>query len=260
MGATAAPRAPRYALRANASLEPQIQVDSVLARDPNCLAMNVTLVLPVKNEEQTIAGVLEASKPYVDHILVVDGHSTDRTRQIAAEFGSEVILDRGRGKGDAIRTAIDRSDAGVLVFMDGDGSHEPADIPRLVAPITDGQADFVLASRMTGGSDELHGDFNNFVRMIGGAFLSLCINWRWGTRITDSLNGFRAVRCDVGRTLGLTADDFDIEHEMILKVLKKGYRLIEVPSHEYQRKGGASKLPTFGRGYKFLWRLAREIW
>jgi glycosyltransferase involved in cell wall biosynthesis len=222
--------------------------------------MQVTLVLPVKNEEATLGDVLLASKPYVDHIVVVDGHSHDRTRSIALELGASVLLDRGRGKGDAIRTAIERAPGDVLVFMDGDGSHEPSDIPRVVAPILDGAADFVLASRMLGGSDELHGDLNNFVRMVGGAFLSLCINWRWGTRVTDALNGFRAIRADSGRALGLRADDFDIEHEMVLKVLKRGYRLAEVASHEYCRKGGASKLPTFRRGHKFLWRLMLEIW
>ena len=225
-----------------------------------CQLMEVTLVIPVKNEGETIRSVLAASLPHVSKIVVVDGHSTDATRSIAEQMGAIVLMDEGRGKGNAIRMAIAQAPGDILVFMDGDGSHEPADIPRMVAPILEGRADFVLASRMTGGSDELHGTFNNFIRMIGGAFISLCINWRWGSSITDALNGFRAVRKEFARGLGLLADDFDIEHEMILKALKKGGRLVEVPSHEYQRKGGSSKLPTFRRAHKFFWRLFRDLW
>jgi hypothetical protein len=76
--------------------------------------------------------------------------------------------------------------------------------------------------------------------------------------LTDIQNGFRAIRKEVASKLGLEADDFDIEEEMVIKALKKGYRVSEVPSHEYERKWGKSKLSTW-KGWKFVWRLFVEL-
>ena len=88
----------------------------------------------------------------------------------------------------------------------------------------------------------------------------MAISWRFNQEVTDCLNGFRAVRRDLGLSLGLKADDFDVEHEMVMKALKKGLRVGEVASHEYARQGGASKLPTFKKAHKFILRLFREWW
>ena len=119
-----------------------------------------------------------------------------------------------------------------------DQSHDPDDIPRLVAPILDGTADHVSGSRMRGGSDELHGTAEELVRLYGSTLITLGINLRFGTALTDSQNGFRAIRRDVALDLDLREDITTIEQEMIVKTLRKGYRLVEVPAHEYRRRHG----------------------
>lgn len=211
----------------------------------------ISLVLPAKNEEASIQEILNNSKPFVDEILLVDGHSTDGTREAAEQAGARVVLDRGKGKGDGIRVGIREATGEVLVFMDADGSHDPKDIPRLVQPILDEKADMVIGSRMTGGSDELHGDIGRFIRMTGSHILLLVINYRWNVRLTDCQNGFRAIRTDVARSLNLQEDAHTIEEEMVMKCLRKKYRIHEIPSHEYARKYGTSTLQLSRTWHKF---------
>ena len=136
-------------------------------------AARATVVIPAKDEEGIVGSIIDACRPHADEILVVDGHSRDRTRDIAVEHGARVIEDNGRGKGDALRVAIAAATTEIVVFIDADGSHEPADIPRLVEPIRAGRADLVIASRGKGGSDELHGTLEQLIRYIGSQLIMM---------------------------------------------------------------------------------------
>lgn len=220
--------------------------------------IKISGVVLAKDEEETIGAVLRRMKPMVDELLVVDGHSRDRTREIAESAGARVVLDHGLGKGDGYRAGMTEARGEVAVFLDADGSHDPSDIPKLAAPILEGRLDLVVASRWRGGSDDVHPNLSHFIRDLGGNFLSMIISHHFKTEVTDCLNGFRAIRRSSGLALGLTADDFDIEHEMVMKALKKGLRVGEVGSHEYARAGGVSKLPTFKKAHKFFLRLFKE--
>lgn len=222
------------------------------------LKERISIIIPAKNEETTICKVIQEASSFADEILVVDGHSTDQTRRGAKKQGATVIFDNGKGKGDGIKKGIKAATGDVLVFIDADGSHDAKDIPKLITPIIEGKADMVIGSRLRGGSDKFHGTFDNIIRMFGGAFLTLVIRKGWKTEITDCLNGYRAIRRDVALSLALKRDDFVIEQEMVTKCLKMGYKVYEVPSHEYERKGGTSKLKT-SQGWKFLWHLTQEI-
>lgn len=223
------------------------------------ISPSITIVIPTKNEAGGIATVVRDAKPYASEILVVDGHSTDGTPDLARQAGATVIADNGRGKGAAIKLGIGEATGSILVFMDADGSHDPTSIPKLVAPIIGNEADLVIGSRHKGGSDEWHGDLDNFLRAVGGGLISIAINYRWNVRITDALNGFRAITRSVASTLDLTANDFDIEQQMVTRCLRKGYRVREVASHEYLRQWGRSKLPTYRKGYLFLGRLFLDL-
>src|SRR5262249_37671018 len=147
-------------------------------------------------------------------LVVVCRNGRDQTAERAQEAGARVIVDRGRGKGDAIRCAIDHILTPLTVFIDADGSHDPRDIPALVKPLLDDEADQVSASRLRGGSSELHGGFDEFCRLTGSSFITACINWRFGVQLSDSQNGYRAIRTDLLRDLGLTSDSTTIEQEM----------------------------------------------
>ncbi|HOO77022.1 MAG TPA: glycosyltransferase family 2 protein [bacterium] len=213
----------------------------------------VTVVIPTRNEGESLGDIIEHCRPYADELLVVDGHSRDNTREVAEGAGVRFILDHGKGKGDGIRTAIAAADGDVLVFIDADYSHRPADIPRLVAPILKGEADHVVGSRPKGGSDELHGDVNKFMRMIGSDIITLGINYRFNVRLSDSQNGFRAIRTAVARDLGLRENITTIEQEMTIKTLARGYRLVEVPAHEYARRFGESKIKLSIHSLRYLY-------
>ena len=221
--------------------------------------LRVTVVIPAKDEEGLIGEIVDQVKVYGDEVLVVDGRSRDRTADIATAHGARVIRDGGRGKGEALRIALGAATGEIVVFIDADGSHDPADIPRLVAPIRAGEADLVIGSRGKGGSDELHGTIDQFVRYVGSQLIMLAINYRWNVRMTDSQNGFRAIRRDVGAQLGLTSNLATIEQEMLMKALKQGYRVGEIASHEYERRWGSSKVIVWKIWFHFVWSFLRNI-
>lgn len=222
-------------------------------------AQRVTVVIPTKNEQRTIGQIVDSARHYGDEVLVVDGHSTDATLEIARKAGARTITDGGRGKGDGLRVAISEAPGDILVFIDADGSHDARDIPNLVKPITDGKADLVIGSRMLGGSDEFHGEASNWIRTVGSGILTLAINYRWHVRLTDCENGFRAIDRDVARSLNLRSNGFEIEQEMVMKALRKRYRVAEVPSHEYPRISGRSHIKVWRVWHRFLWSLIRDL-
>jgi dolichol-phosphate mannosyltransferase len=222
----------------------------------------VAVIIPAKNEARNLEILLhryrEVGLPY--ELLVIDGHSIDDTRSIAGAHGVRVVEDAGKGKGSAIRHAINSIDADIFVFMDADNSHDCGEIPRLVQPICDGAADHVSGSRVLGGSDEMFGDFNNFLRAVGNYVISTGISLRFGQRLSDAENGFRAIRADVARALGLKEDLHTIEQEMIIKTLRRGYRLVEVPTHEYARLHGSSSISLRRVGWRFVYAWLRDMY
>ena len=224
------------------------------------LPVDVTIVIAAKDEEATIADVVSSCRPYAGDILVVvDRRCQDQTAARAAAAGARVMVDRGRGKGDAMRCAIPEIRTAVTVFIDADGSHVPSDIPRLVQPIIDDQADHVSASRLRGGSSELHGGFDEFLRLAGSSFITACINWRFGVQLSDSQNGFRAIRTDVLRQLGLSSDSTTIEQEMIIRSLGMQYRVAEIPSHEHKRVAGTSHINVKRAALRYVFNLVQHL-
>jgi dolichol-phosphate hexosyltransferase len=219
----------------------RINLNDLLASD-DLPDPEVTAVIPARNEEATIGTVVRECFNYAGKVIVVEGGSTDRTVEAATAAGAVVVRDQGLGKGAALRLAVSRVDTPICVFVDADGSHDPIDIPLLVAPLKSGQADHVTGSRLLGGSDELHGGGDEFLRLAGSAFITYLINWRFRTCLSDSQNGFRAIRTDVFRSLDLRSRHTTIELEMIIATLGAGFRMAEVPTHERPRAAGFSKI------------------
>ena len=234
----------------------QAHLDRTLA---NYVASEVSAVIAAKQEAGSIEQIVRRCERYVGEIVVVVGRSTDGTGEIAGRSGATVLADRGKGKGDAIRCAIPRIRTPITVFLDADGSHDPEDIPLLVEPILADQADHVTASRLRGGSSELHGGFDEFFRLAGSSFITACINRRFGCRLSDSQNGFRAIRTSVLRQLDLREDTTTIEQEMIMKTLRQGYRMAEVPSHEHPRTHGTSHIKVWRSAPRYGYSLVKYL-
>ncbi len=221
--------------------------------------LKVSVVIPTLNEENTIAAIIDGCRPYASEIIVVDGHSRDRTREIAESLGVRVLLDNRKGKGAALRKAVTHVQGDVIVFIDADGSHDPKDIPRLIEPILRNEADHVSGSRLLGGSSELHGGFDECFRFMGSSFITACINWRFNVRLSESQNGFRAIKTDVIKKLGLKENITTIEQEMIIKTLKQGFRMAEIPSHEHKRTKGYSKITLKKVWFRYVYTLVKYL-
>jgi len=171
-----------------------------------------------------------------------------------------VLRRRPKGKGDAVRCAIEEASGEIIVFIDADGSHDPQDIPKLIKPIEEGKADLVIASRRKGGSDELYGDWNKFFREFGSNIITLLINHKFKTAITDSQNGFRAISKRAAKELDLKENITTIEQEMLIKVLKKGFKVAEAPSHEDKRKFGQSIIKLSKVWWRYIYSCLKYLY
>jgi hypothetical protein len=205
----------------------------------------ILIVVPAYNEEGGIGGVLDrVPKEILDYevkTVVVDDGSDDATEAIALKVGSPVVSHVvNRGQGDALRTgfAIARlARADVVINLDADGQYKPEEIERLVMPILEDRADFVLGSRFMGFYEEA-----GSVRHVGVVFFSRLISLLTGTRISDCTNGFRAIRVSELHKLDLREDRFNAT-EIILEALKKKLRFAQVPVTMLSRAAGETKKP-----------------
>jgi len=197
--------------------------------------MRVSVVIPTHNEAEAIGRVLaDLPADIVTEVLVVDINSTDGTAEIAAKMGARVLHESRRGYGRACLTGLAAaSSPDVVVFLDGDYSDRPSDLPALLAPIIDGTADITLGSRLgkhrIPGAMPWHAAFGN--RLAAGLIRLL-----YGVNISD-LGPFRAGRADVLRQLQLEETTYGWAVEMILKGALAGFRIVEVPVSYYPRIG-----------------------
>lgn len=219
----------------------------------------ISIVIPAKNEERTITDIVKSVLKYSNDVLVINGNSVDKTAEYAESAGARVINIPPIGKGNALCESIKHIRNRITVFMDADGSHIAEDIPKLVEPILEGKADHVSASRLLGGSDELHGTFDETFRLMGSSFITACINWKFKVRLSESQNGFRAIRTDVLRKLNLKERITTIEQEMIIKTLKLGYRMAEVPSHERRRFFGESNINLRKVSFRYVYSFVKYL-
>ncbi len=207
--------------------------------------MRVSVVIPVRNEAAALSHVLaDLPRGIVTEVLVVDSNSTDGTAEVAARMGARVVPEPRRGYGQACLTGIAHATSpDIIVFLDGDYSDRPAELPHLLAPIVEGRADLTLGSRLAGqrarGAMPWHAAFGNRL----AAFL---INTLFRQRITD-LGPFRAARAEVLHRLALEETTYGWAVEMILKAAVQGLRIVEVPVSYYPRIG-ESKISGTVRG------------
>ena len=219
----------------------------------------LTVVILARNEERTIGRIVREVAPFADEVLVMDGRSVDRTAAEAQAAGAVVHHDPGKGKGSAVRASFGLALGEIVVLMDADGSHDPRDIPRLAAPIRSDQADLVVGSRFAGGSDELALNVPQLIRTIGNISMNIAINKRFGVGLTDTLNGFKAVRKSMALRLPLKENRHTIEQELAIQALRHGYRVVNVATHEYAREFGGSTIHIWGEWPIFVWCLFTNL-
>ena len=205
----------------------------------------MSVIIPTRNEASAISRVLaDLPADLVTEVLVVDSNSTDGTPEIAAKMGARVVHEPHRGYGRACLKGLATADApDVVVFLDGDYSDRPAELPLLLAPIAEGRADITLGSRL--GEQRIVGALP-WHAVFGNWLAASLIKLLYGVRISD-LGPFRAARADVLRELALEEATYGWAVEMILKGALKGFRIVEVPVSYYARIG-KSKISGTVRG------------
>jgi glycosyltransferase involved in cell wall biosynthesis len=210
----------------------------------------VTVIIPTLNEERNIAWVMERIPSTVDEVLIVDGHSVDRTVEVARAVRPDVVVVRqeGRGKGAALRTAFSAARGDYLVVLDADGSMDPAEIDYYVAALDEGY-EFAKGSRYLrrGGSLDL-----TRVRSLGNRVLVQAVNALWRVSMTDLCYGFFALRRDCYASLDIRSTGFEIECELVVNALRQRLLVAEVPSIELCRQHGISNLSAWRDGRRVL--------
>jgi len=217
--------------------------------------MRVACIIPAFNEESTIANIVQGALKHCDSVIVVDDHSQDSTPEVSQRAGARVathILRLGTGAAllTGFRIALG-TDAEAFVTIDGDGQHDPREIPILLQPIQDREADIVIGSRFLGRHDSmpLH-------KWIGNKFLSIAASLASGVRVLDSQSGFRSYRRSVLDYVMHTQRDYGWASEILILAARGNFRIKEVPVRTIylvrRRRGAGIK-----DGFKILYSTIR---
>ena len=201
----------------------------------------ISAVIPCLDEEDAISDVVAAAlKHGVAEAIVVDGGSRDRTVGRATAAGARVVIERQHGYGRAVQAGIAhaRSDADILLFLDGDGSDRAELIPLLIAPIVEGRAAFVHGSRLAG---ERESGSLSLQQIAAGHVAGVLLRMVYGVRFTD-MSPFRAIRRDALDRLGMRETTYGWNLEMLMRVAAAGLPTIEIPVGQRRRAGGVSKV------------------
>ena len=212
--------------------------------------VNVVAIIPAYNEEKALADVIDRTLEHVDEVIVVDDGSSDKTSEVAIEAGARVIKHSvNLGKGEALKSGFKAiGDDSIIITIDGDGQHNPSEIPDLVRPIVEDGADLVNGSRYMNGPEENTPAY----RRVGQKVLDIATNISAGTKVTDSQSGFRAFSPQSKNVFRFKDTGFGIESEMLVDAAEAGLKIVEVPITVRYDLDGSTKDPiTHGVGVLF---------
>lgn len=224
----------------------------------------LSILIPVYNEVKTIREIISRVEA-VDmgsirkEIILVDDGSSDGTREALKELkesSSHRIYFHGQnmGKGAALRTALTYSTGDIIIIQDADLEYDPAEYKELIKPILDGHADVVYGSRLSGG--KVSRAFN-YWHYIGNKILTFLTNILYNSILSDMETCYKVFRADVIKNIQIRSNRFDFEPEITAKVLKRKYRVYEMPISYYGRDAAEGKKITWRDGFAAVWALVK---
>lgn len=221
--------------------------------------MLISVIIPVYNEKATIREVVRRvqAQPYDKELIIVDDASTDGTRDLLREsqWDDNVHIfyhAQNMGKGAGIRTGAQHANGDIIIIQDADLEYNPSDFAIVLRPILDGVADVVYGSRFLG----IHRAFM-FHHYVGNKLLTLITNVLYNNMLTDMETGYKAFRAPILTNITIRSNRFDFEPEITAKVLKRGYKIYEVPIYYAGRDYAEGKKTTWRDGFSAMWALLR---
>ncbi|AKB18932.1 MULTISPECIES: S-layer glycoprotein N-glycosyltransferase AglJ [unclassified Methanosarcina] len=219
---------------------------------------DICILIPTLNEAATIGQLIKNFKGEgFSNILVIDGNSRDGTAQIAKAEGARVVLQTGKGKGQAVIQAFKAIESPYVVMVDGDGTYLAREAPSLLEPILEGRADHVIGNRLEKYSPGAFTKFN----LVGNHLINMLFDLAYGVQLKDILSGYRAFTLESVRDLELNKTGFEIETEISVECVLKKQRVEEIPITYLPRsEKGATKLNPVKDGIKIgstIYRLAK---
>lgn len=221
--------------------------------------MKILLCMLVRNERECLQIMLpKLPRPGgdtgFDAMVAVDGNSTDGTAELLAQWGIETLRQSRKGRGGACLEVMEKYPADAYLFFSPDGNEDVADIPKF-RQLLEAGADLVIASRMCAGA--VNEEDSHWLRPRKAAnkvfnYFANSAFRKSGPYVTDSINGFRAIRAELAKKLGLDATGYTIEYQMTMRALRAGARIVEFPTHEHPRLAGETGAPSIQTGLRFL--------
>lgn len=260
---------PRHDTQAGSALSTDFTMDDIeitvaqdpfqgirIIPDPILSHARVSVVIPTLNEADNLPHVFERMPPEIHELVLVDGNSSDGTLEVARKLWPGIITIRqtGKGKGNALACGFWATTGDIIVMIDGDGSTDPAEIPRFVAALLSG-ADFAKGSRFIagGGSADI-----TTVRRIGNWALAKSVNYLWGGQYSDLCYGYNAFWRRCLPFVTPDCEGFEVETLMNIRAARAHLRIHEVPSFEHDRRHGISNLHARRDGMRVLRTILAE--